>query len=340
MKKWWMIIFILGSFRALGQDVQYSQFYAAPMYLNPAFAGSAELTRVGLNYRNQWPGLDHTFNSYSAYIDHYMFDINSGIGLQFNGSQESRSSLSTMEVGLVYSYRLQLGFNNFLRFGGQASYVSRDAYFGDVVLGTQMDISRGIITDRYEGQLAVDSRRQFADFSFGMLFNNDHVWLGLAGFHLNQPNMSFLDDQISILPMKLSAHGGIRINLPEGGVNNYLNYSRQQRALLFAFNFRQQQPFNQLEVGSQLVLEPITLGVWYRGLPVKYSLPNNEAIIASFGFTFDTGFDIGYSFDFNTSRLGLRDSGGAHEVSLRYSFLYGNAKDRNRKSTVLPCFKF
>ena len=340
MRKLFGIILLCISWQAYAQDVQYSQFYAAPMYMNPAFAGSTELTRVGVNYRNQWPGLDHTFNSYSAYIDHYMFDINSGIGLQINGSQESMSELSTMEVGLVYSYRLQLGMGNFIRFGGQASYVSRDAYFGDVVLGTQLDIQRGIVTDRGDGLIGKDSRRQFADFSFGMLYHNEYIWLGASGHHLNQPNVSFMDDQSSVLPMKLSVHGGVKIDLPGGNINNYFNNTRQERALFFAFNFRNQEPYNQLEVGTQLFLEPLMLGVWYRGLPVKYSLPNNEAIIGSVGFSLYSGVDVGYSFDFNTSKLGLRNSGGAHEISIRYSFLYGNAKDRNRKSTVLPCFKF
>ncbi|MFM8742085.1 MAG: type IX secretion system membrane protein PorP/SprF, partial [Cytophagales bacterium] len=33
------------------QDPQFSQFYAAPLYLNPAFAGSTNQNRVGINYR-------------------------------------------------------------------------------------------------------------------------------------------------------------------------------------------------------------------------------------------------------------------------------------------------
>src|SRR5680860_410615 len=96
-------LFIIGG--SYAQDVQYSQFYAAPMYLNPAFAGSTELTRIGMNYRKQWPGLNHSFDSYSAYIDHYMYNINSGIGLIINGDKESMAGLSTLEVGALYSYR-------------------------------------------------------------------------------------------------------------------------------------------------------------------------------------------------------------------------------------------
>jgi len=39
------------------QDPHFSQFYAAPLYLNPALAGtSAGNYRVGVNYRDQWRG--------------------------------------------------------------------------------------------------------------------------------------------------------------------------------------------------------------------------------------------------------------------------------------------
>ena len=98
-----ILIFWVYAGLAKAQDVQYSQFYAAPLYLNPALTGGSELTRIGVNYRNQWPGLDQSFNSYSFYIDHYVFDYNSGIGLIFNGNQESMANLSTNEIGLSYA---------------------------------------------------------------------------------------------------------------------------------------------------------------------------------------------------------------------------------------------
>ncbi len=37
------------------QDAHFSQYYANPLYLNPAFAGSDICPRVTLNYRNQKP---------------------------------------------------------------------------------------------------------------------------------------------------------------------------------------------------------------------------------------------------------------------------------------------
>lgn len=335
-----LLVVILLTQKVNAQDVQFSQFYAAPLFLNPAFTGASELTRVGVNYRNQWPGLDHSFNSYSAYIDHYMFDINSGIGLIFNGNRESMAKLSTNEIGLTYSYRLQLGYESFLRFGGQASYISRDAYFGDLVFGSQLDINRGIVDD-FSGELFSDDyRHQFMDFNFGMLFHTETAWVGISGHHLTEPNTSFLDGNISKLPMKLSAHGGLKIDLGEGSINNYFNNSRQERSAFLAFNYKHQDPFNQLDIGAQFFIQPLVVGVWYRGFPVKYSLPNNEAFIALIGMTLESGLDIGYSFDFTTSKLALSNSGGAHEISIRYSFLFGDPNQRNRRSTIIPCFRF
>ena len=52
-----------------GQDPQFSQFYAAPLYLNPAFAGSTNQGRAGTNYRNQWPAVDANYTTLSAFAD-------------------------------------------------------------------------------------------------------------------------------------------------------------------------------------------------------------------------------------------------------------------------------
>ena len=55
----------------LAQDPEFTQFYANPLYLNPAFAGTARCPRVNLNYRNQWPGISGTYVTYSASYDQH-----------------------------------------------------------------------------------------------------------------------------------------------------------------------------------------------------------------------------------------------------------------------------
>lgn len=332
----WMLTFLTSA-----QDMQFSQFYAAPIYLNPAFAGASEMTRFGVNYRNQWPGLDHSLNAYSAYVDHYFFNLNSGVGLIANGMRETMSGLNTSEVGLAYSYRLQLGFDSFLRFGGQASFFSRDANLQNLVFGSQIDQGSGAIGGVSGELFGPDARHRYVDYHLGMLCSNSWSWLGISAHHITQPNVSYVDDQISRWPMKLSAHGGIKFDLSNGLASNYMNNTQYQRELVLAFNYKHQDPFNQLDLGAQVNIQPLVLGVWYRGLPtLGNGLPNNESLIGLMGVSLGNGLDIGYSYDFTLSKIGQANTGGAHEVSMRLSFMAGDNKQRGRKASMLPCFKY
>ncbi len=342
MKKILTLIFIfVGSLSVLrAQDTQYSQFYAAPLYLNPAMAGASEMTRIGVNYRNQWPGLDQSFTSYSAYLDHYFFNANSGVGIIFNRSEQSMANLSVSEIGASYSYRARLGFKSFLRIGGQVSYMDRDAYFGNMIFGSQIDDQTGAIGGYSGENLAQDIRHQFVDYSFGMMIHNENVWFGASAHHVTQPNISYIDGEISQLPLKVSAHGGIKLDLSGGTSTAFYNEKSGTRDITFAFNYKNQGPFNQLDLGTQINIQPIALGVWYRGIPVSQTTPaNHESVIALVGISLGSGLDIGYSHDFTMSSLGNANTGGAHEISLRFSFLAGNSKGAGRK-TSMPCFKY
>jgi type IX secretion system PorP/SprF family membrane protein len=322
---------------AKGQDTQFSQFYAAPLFLNPAFAGSSEITRVGFNFRNQWPALNQSFISYSAYADHFIESKNSGFGFIVNGSRESLANLQNTEVGLLYSYRLRIGQSSFLHMGVQGSYATRSASFDEVVLSTQLDISKGIVLPGGGGAVTDDRQRSFADLHTGLFYYNDKFWLGLSGHHLTQPNISFLDSE-DILPIRYSAHGGIKFDLVPGSINDFLNNTQQERTLSLAFNYKRQGLYDQLDFGMELFMDPIIFGLWYRGFPTRIGLPNNEALIGLIGFSLQSGIDLGYSYDFTLSELGWRNSGGAHEVSFRYSFV-NQLWDKSQRKR-LPTFKY
>jgi type IX secretion system PorP/SprF family membrane protein len=322
------------------QDIQYSQFYANPLHLNPALTGASEMTRIGVNYRNQWPGLDQSFTSYSAHIDHYLFNANSGIGVIFNRSEQSMANLSVSEIGATYSYRARLGFRSFLRFGGQVSYIDRDAYFGNLVFGSQINDQTGAVGDFSGENLGPDSRHQFVDYSLGMMFNNEKAWFGIATHHITQPNISFINDQESRLPVRFSAHGGYRIDLSGGSSRTFMNDRSGTKDLTLAFNYKTQGPFSQLDLGAQVNLQPMVLGIWYRGIPVsEITQTNHESVIALVGISLGNGIDVGYSHDFTISSLGNANTGGANEISIRYSFFAGSAKGAGRKSSM-PCFKY
>ncbi|MGB1253256.1 MAG: type IX secretion system membrane protein PorP/SprF, partial [Candidatus Promineifilaceae bacterium] len=66
------VMFLMSlSLMGYSQDPQFSQFYASPLYLNPAFTGNVDLGQFAFSYRNQWPGIPGKFISYSASYEHY-----------------------------------------------------------------------------------------------------------------------------------------------------------------------------------------------------------------------------------------------------------------------------
>ena len=333
-----LICLLVVKFNSYAQDVQYSQFYSNPLYLNPAFAGATERTRIGANFRTQWPALDQNFVAYSAYVDHFSEKYNSGVGILINGAKESFTQSQNFEIGMVYSYRLRLGEKSFLNAGIQGSFVSRDALFDDVILGTQLNIDRGTIIGDPGSGFEGDANQSDLDLASGLLFYNERVWLGVSAFHLLAPQISYLIVDGNQLPIKYTGHGGIRFDLAPGNINDFFNNTDQERSIAFAFNYKSQGQFSQLDFGAELFLEPLVLGLWYRGLPTKYSLPNNESIIGLLGLSLDSGVEIGYSYDFTISKFGQRNTGGAHEISVRYIF---SSKDPRKKYySPLPSFRY
>jgi type IX secretion system PorP/SprF family membrane protein len=333
-----LIAFYFVGTTLFGQDVQYSQFYANPLYLNPAFSGATGLTRVGANFRTQWPSLNQSFVAYSAYVDHFSERYNSGFGILISGAKESFTQSQSFDLGLVYSYRLRLGEKAFLNAGAQASFMARDALFGDVILGTQLDIDRGTIIGEPGEGFEGEARQSAFDLGSGLLFYNEKVWLGLSAFHLLTPQISYLIIDGNQLPIKYSAHGGIRFDLAPGEINDFFNNTDQERSVALAFNYKSQGQFSQLDFGAELFFEPLVLGLWHRGFPTKYSLPNNESIIALLGISLESGLEISYSFDFIISKFGQRSTGGAHEISLRY--IFSSADPRKKYYSPLPSFRY
>ena len=91
------------------QDFVFSQFYANPLYLNPALAGSKVCPRISLNYRNQWPALVSSFQTVSASYDQYIDALHGGIGaIVMNDRQGDHGALMTTMAGIMYSFRFQV----------------------------------------------------------------------------------------------------------------------------------------------------------------------------------------------------------------------------------------
>lgn len=327
---------------AFGQDPQYSQYYAAPLYLNPALAGAELMGRVGFNYRNQWPSIEAQFTTFSAYYDTYLPEYNSGIGVHVMQDSEGASKLRSTSVSAMYSYELRLAEKLYFRPGFQASYIRREiGFYENLVFANQinpLDPTGPLLPGAAIPGLG-DPVGLFSLSAGGLLFTNN-AWIGFSAHHLNQPNQSFVDG-LSPLPRKLSLHAGYRISLGQGSMRRDFTHLSKQRYLTPTINYKRQGPFEQLDFGAYFYVEPILFGLWYRGLPYKpvEVQSNRDAIVVMVGVNLLSGLSIGYSFDYTVSQLGIQ-SGGAHELSLSWTIPSLNQGKPLGRDTILPCPKF
>ena len=302
----------------MGQDPQFTQFYAAPMYHNPAFTGSGYAPRVMMNYRSQWPSLNANFITTAFSLDHYIDRANSGIGLMFLSDKQGYN-LTNTEFRLLYSYELKINRNNGLRFGLNGGYSFRGLEPGGLIFGDQL-LDNG--QTRPTGDPIAHSRRQSVntlDVGAGVLYFNPQYYLGISMNHLTEPKLSFFKEpagEVPALPRQLIVHGGYNVDL------SYLitdSYSEREFTLTPTFLYKKQGKYSQLDVGGYVTYSPFTLGLQYRGIPltkVFNNFPNQDAISGIIGIRYEN-FSFGYSYDLTISGLGAR-SGGSHEVSIAY----------------------
>ncbi len=300
------------------QDPQFSQYYAAPLYLNPGLVGINQKGRLGINYRTQWPNLNANFETFSAYADYHFEDYYSSAGILFTRDQEGIAGLQSTTVGLQYAYQVQLNYQWTFRPGVQIAYYNRSLDFDKLTFGDQFGpngIERDFTNETFNTGLNVT----FFDISFGGLLYNPSFWIGGAVHHINEPNQSIAGGEAP-LKRRISIHGGYRIPLNSGSALTDVG----TRSLTPSFNYRTQGDFEQLDIGAYFTLNPILVGLWYRGIPIRSldGIANSEALIFMIGIQ-NNRITFGYSFDYTLSDLGI-GTGGAHEISISYSFSLGN----------------
>jgi type IX secretion system PorP/SprF family membrane protein len=282
---------------AVAQDPTFTQFYANPLYLNPALAGSHGCPRFALNYRNQWPQLSGNYITYSASYDQYFKNINGGFGILALHDQQGQGTISTTMGGLFYSYHMKLSRKWKLFVGARAAWIQKSLDWDKLTFGDMIDPRRGFIYST--GDVPRGGSRGFFDASIGAVIFNKYFFGGFAMHHMNEPNESMIVGE-SKLPMRLTAHMGADIVL--GRKSRYVNRTVIMPNVIFQY----QNGFMELNLGTYVKYGPFTVGAWYR---------NRDAFILTAGIN-NGKFRLGYSYDLTVSKLNNGVSGGSHEVSL------------------------
>lgn len=311
---------------SFAQDPEFSQFYANPLYLNPALAGVNICPRIVANYRNQWPSLDNAFVAYNASYDQYFDFIHGGVGVLFTTDRAAGGNLNTTMIGLMYAYKFNITGHLQASAAVKVNYYQRSLKWSNLTFEDMIDPQSGFVLPTSEKQ-PDNTSVGVPDFSAGVfLAYDDLIYGGIAVDHLSQPKIGFYSDNSTQLYMKYTVHIGSVINLKGGGGMD------EEREFSLSPNILYQQQFNfhQLNVGLYLTVDPFVGGLWFR-----HNFENADAIIPMVGFHWKN-LRVGYSYDYSVSKL-QGASGGAHEVSASWQF---PCIEKKRHIRAIKCPRF
>jgi len=324
-------------------DPRFSQFYAAPLQLNPALNGVFDGgMRAVINYRDQWASVlnNQSFKTVAASFD-YRHNIVSddyiAFGFDFMRDQAGPSRMTQNLGHLNVSYLKKLSGNGYstqgqyLIAGGQIGVGQRSFDFGDLWFSSQFDdFKEEIDLASSNNEVLNGTTNAFLNVNAGLMWygvidKNFSVYAGAAVNHVNSPNVTFLNDQTETAERRWVGHVGAEIPFTD------------QLSILPAFVAQIQGPSRSYTFGSNVRYSnndwreiAIRAGFWGHIANELESNVLTDAVIFNLTLEYEA-LQIGISYDVNTSSfINATNSRGAYELSLIYTT---PAKERRLKVT-------
>lgn len=356
MKKAVLIIscFLLTSL-SRAQDPAYAQFFSSPLTINPALTANInEKWRMVTNYRNQWSGTGDPYTTATVSMDSKLFqdvtgnyvDENTRVGIggmmmmdrSVGGALKSNYASLNMTANIrlvkkegyeangarirhidkagndeIAEQRLGVGLG--ISYGHRRLDYSKLS-FGEQFNGTTFD------TNLPSGETALSQMKGFMSASAGLLYtyrkNYTQADIGVAGYHLNKPMQTFVNDKNQQLARRYVVHANLETLLGN--------------SILFAANgiYQSQAGASYFSVGGTFgYIVPsyndqenfiFNAGAWYWA---------ENAIIPYVGISYGS-FQLGLTYDITTSKL---NEAARRSNTFEFSLVL---RGMGRRSGVIP----
>ena len=215
--------FILRGYTAQAQDPVFSQFYASPLQLNPAFTGSAMAPFIALNYRMQYPGFNNgaAYSTFAASFDQHLKGLNSGIGLSLMTDDAGQGIWRKTYASAHYSYKVSINEQIAARLGVEAGFIQSNLNWDKLIFYDQLDqllgpyMVDGSFRPTSENRPERTSKTLF-DMSTGVVVYGSGFHAGLSVKHLATPNEGLINNNPNLLiglPVRWTMHGGYEFTL-------------------------------------------------------------------------------------------------------------------------------
>jgi type IX secretion system PorP/SprF family membrane protein len=329
MKNLYLAFLLLLGVASSAQDIHFSQWWTAPLEVNPALTGNFNgLLRASFDYRNQWfliPTLNQTtpYQTFQASVDaslasQRMENNKFGVGLMFFNDRAGDGSLTTNSAmaSVAYHQGVDRYGRSHLSFGLQAGFVMKQITEQNLIFESQLD-GYGWNKNIYNGENFSSSPIIYPDVNAGINFSSRPkdkfaYNFGVSVFHIAAPRESFLFDQNNRINRRFSVNGGMEF---KAGYDN-------QWTIAPTFLFMLQGQAEQYNVGMGVNYQTTNdnLGIFGGAFGRLNSGGAFDAAILNLGVEL-WSTRVGFAYDINVSGLsGASQSQGAVEVSVVYVF--------------------
>lgn len=334
-----LYFFILLSTSVLGQDGQFSQYFATGNLINPALIGTKSEIELSSNYKRSETKDKSNFQELTQATLTYPVKITTsserqvgGIGASFYKERRGFEGLFTSQKILLsgaYAFKMTELYNSYLSLGIQGGVTQNKISSDGLRWGSQFNkFLTGGYDDDFTGETLSSDNVYYPTVNVGVvytIFDNENIFirdrsiiLGLSADNLNRPNTGTNGNGVIRKNILYKAFGSIKMGVgqrnrvfihPSFLILTEGNFYQINTGTYFSFLI------NSVKSKTSMMLQ---LGSWYRF---------GDSVIVLGGFQFDQ-FKLGASFDLNTrtntENMVFTQTSPAFEISVSYIFTKKN----------------
>ena len=323
-----VVLIIVFGYILNAQDVHYSQMYATPLYVNPAFTGNHECDfRAAVNYRQQAASFTVPFETYTAWGDTRLYPEFLrgrgwfGLGTHIYYDNAGYGDLKKVQGMLFGAYSQGFNADNSLygSLGVGVGATNRSVNKNNLIYGDEWDPTslQFLLGSSQDLSRITNSSIFYVDFNLGLSVHHmvNGRWMyevGASVSHINTPKESFYGQSSNKLSRKYIGHATAQ---------HLINDNMLIKPEVY---FITQAGVNETILGANLVFgtAPVKLygGLWLRVV---------RDIIPTVGVEYN-GFTVLFSYDINISKQHYASQyKGGFEFSLVKKFCSDKPSRRN-----------
>jgi len=321
-----IILILLFCLSGQSQDIHFTQYYASPYLINPAFSGNSKCRLfAGLNYRSQGKSVSVPYVTQSGFIDGRislggMQGSWFGVGATFFNDKAGNGDLKTTSaiVHFAFTKAFDPDQNLTASVGFSGGFVNKSVDFAKLTFdnqwnGTSFDPSIS------SGENFIENSIYYYDLNAGILVNykltNEiHTFIGASLQHINNPKITFYESDYR-LDWKYVIHGGAFILIQDNiSLEPGFMFASQSKTKEVIFGANGFYGLDDMKVGA---------GIWVR-------LSGDIVPVAGIEYK---DFRLLFSYDVNVSKLSPASKlKGGFEISLvKHFFCTGKRSGRFEK---------